>query len=178
MQTPERRDRLHSIGRRAVWNLLGRRGAINQPNEAVLSPALQPAVGGELTDARRISSFAQRAARALDPLNQQPPAVRTGAGITVQLHPVSSLGLGGFSTAQPPRRPGCLLTNVLRNYRCLDEALCLAVGSGPIWASEDVADPELLQREGMDVRAVTGAVVGEHALDLDAERGEPGHSTR
>ena len=40
-------------------------------------------------------------------LDEQPTAVRTGAGITVELHPVSSLGLSGLSTSQPPRGPGC-----------------------------------------------------------------------
>jgi hypothetical protein len=41
-----------------------------------------------------------------DALAEQLAAVRTGAGITVELHPVSSLGLSGFDTSQPPRGPG------------------------------------------------------------------------
>src|SRR4051794_25977155 len=44
---------------------------------------------------------------------------RTERSVSVNLHPVPSLGeLSGFSTAQPPRRPGWLPhpNNVVRNY--------------------------------------------------------------
>jgi hypothetical protein len=41
-----------------------------------------------------------------DRLDEQAPLVQAKTGVTVQLHPVSSLGLSGVSTSQPPRRPG------------------------------------------------------------------------
>src|SRR5207247_9784754 len=60
---------------------------------SLLRPGLEPAVGRALADAGGLGRRHQRPPLALDPLDEQPPALRAGAGVTVQLHPVSSLGL-------------------------------------------------------------------------------------
>lgn len=57
----------------------------------------------------------------------------------------------------------------------LNEALRLAIGAGPIGAGAQVADAQLATGDGMDHRAVGGAVVGHYSLDLHAALCEPSH---
>src|SRR4051794_20740104 len=105
--------RRRQLGRRAVRP----RAAVDEARFPFLAPALQPAPGGALADAGRLGGRRQRPLLALDPLDEQLPAVRTGAGITVELHPVSSLGLSWLrhlSASKGARM--VLLTNVLRSY--------------------------------------------------------------
>src|SRR4051812_34036832 len=85
----------------AMWLVSGRvRGGIPTWGD--------PTLVHELIKPRRLlrGRPRQRPNPALDPLNEQLPALRTGAGITVELHPVSSLGLRLVRTSQPPRGPG------------------------------------------------------------------------
>jgi hypothetical protein len=86
------------------------------PKSAFFAKALEPAPDRALADAGGRGRRRHRPALRQDALAEQLAAVRTGAGITVELHPVSSLGLSGFDTSQPPRGPDDLLTNVLRSY--------------------------------------------------------------
>src|SRR4029453_9177202 len=92
------------LGRRAVRA----RGAVQQPLLALLAPALEPPVGGALADAGGLGRPRQRPRPTLDPCDKQPAALRTGASVSVKLHPVSSLGLSWLGSSQPPRSPGCL----------------------------------------------------------------------
>src|SRR6266540_133106 len=115
-QFAQLRDRVDPIGRRAVRNRLRRRAAVKQTRLALLAPALQPAVGRPLANAGGLGRRRQRPALALDPLNEQLPTLRTGAGVTVQLHPVSSLGLVASAPLSLQGDPDVLLTKVLRNY--------------------------------------------------------------
>src|SRR5437764_2925807 len=84
------------------------RAAIAQPSPTLLAPASHPSVDRALGDAGGLGRRPHRPTLLENPIDQQPAAVRTGAGVTVELHPVSSFGLRGLSTTQPPRRPGCL----------------------------------------------------------------------
>jgi hypothetical protein len=62
--------------------------------------------------ARRSLTSAAAAASVSDQLsstireNEQLALLQAERGVTVELHSVSSLGLSGVSTSQPPRRPG------------------------------------------------------------------------
>src|SRR5215210_4720139 len=49
-----------------------------------------------------------------------------------------------------------------------DEALCFAVGLGPVGAGAQVADAERAAGEGVQRRSVGRAVVCDDALDVDA----------
>jgi hypothetical protein len=92
------------------------RRAIAQTRPALLTPAPQPAPDRSLCDAGGLGRRRHTPALLTNPLDQQPAAIRTGAGITVKLHPVSSLEL---VVSQLPASKGArmsLPTNVLRNY--------------------------------------------------------------
>src|SRR5215218_4063506 len=52
-----------------------------------------------------------------------------------------------------------------------DEAFGFAVGARPVGPGAQVADAERAAGEGVDRRAITGAVVGHHGLDGDAVAG-------
>ena len=95
---------------------LGRRGAVDQARLALLPPALEPAIRRPLADAGGLGRRRQRPGLALDPLHEQPPALRAGAGVTVQLHPVTSLGLVASAPRSLQGGPDVLLTKVTRNY--------------------------------------------------------------
>src|SRR5919206_3681173 len=96
------------------------RAAVKQTGRAVRAPALEPAPDRALADAGGLGRRRYRPALLDYAVDQQPAAVRTGAGVTVELHPVSSLGLSGVGTSQPPRGPGWLLTKVFRMDRHRD----------------------------------------------------------
>ena len=83
-------------------------GAIQQPLRPVGAVPGQPLARGAVTDPGRLGGRAQRPPRVLDTIDQQLAALQTEPGVSVHLHPVSSLGLTGFSTRQPPRSTGWL----------------------------------------------------------------------
>jgi hypothetical protein len=88
-QAPECLDRLDAIGRRAVRDQVRGAAAVGEASLALLAPALEPAVGGALADAGGLGRRHQRPGLALDPLDEQLAAIRTGLGVTVNLHPES-----------------------------------------------------------------------------------------
>src|SRR5277367_4614253 len=63
----------------------------------------QPLARGSVADPGRLGGRDQRPPRFLHAIDQQLAALQTEPGVSVQLHPVSSLGLTGLSTCQPPR---------------------------------------------------------------------------
>ena len=62
------------------------------------APPRQPLRRGALADSGGLGRLRQRPPRR-DPLDDQPPALRTGPRVSVQLHPVSSLGLVALDTS-------------------------------------------------------------------------------
>src|SRR5256884_4793190 len=75
-----------------------RETAIKRARLALVAPPAQPLGRCPLADAGGLGRRPQRPALALDPCDDQPSAIRTGARVSVELHPVSSLVLGGFDT--------------------------------------------------------------------------------
>src|SRR5690606_28091084 len=74
----------------------GGRASIEKACLALGAPARKPLARGPLRDPRGLGRPRGRPSLPLDPLDEKPAAVRAGAGVTVKLHPVSSLGLGWF----------------------------------------------------------------------------------
>jgi transposase len=70
-----------------------RRGAVQQALPALGAMAGQPLARGALADPGRLGGRAQRPPRHLNPLDQQLAALQAEPRVSVQLHPVSSLGL-------------------------------------------------------------------------------------
>ena len=105
-QPAQRLDDLDAIGRRAMRDAMRRRGAIAQPGLALGAVARDPLRARALADFGRLGGLRQRPPVRED-TNDHPPALIQAEGrVSVQLHPVSSLGLTGLSTCQPPRGPG------------------------------------------------------------------------
>src|SRR3954453_21599941 len=92
-QPPQRGDRLDAALVGAVGHDRRRRGTIQQPGRSARAVAGQPLARGVVADPGRLGGRAQRPPRDLDPLDQQRAALDAETGVTVQLHPVSSLGL-------------------------------------------------------------------------------------
>jgi hypothetical protein len=105
-QPPQRRDRRDPRLRRAVVNMVGGRRAIQKPRLAFLAEAPNPFTGRPLADVGGRGRLGQRPPLIDHTPAEQAPLVQSERGVTVQLHPVSSLRLSGLSTSQPPRRPG------------------------------------------------------------------------
>src|SRR5437764_13497585 len=120
------------------------RAAIAQPSPTLLAPASHPSVDRALGDAGGLGRRPHRPTLLENPVDQQPAAGRTGAGGTVELHPVSSFGLRGLSTTQPPRRPGCL-------YRRTSLGTTARLGSGGRVLSERGAQPRFRVVVALDV---------------------------
>jgi hypothetical protein len=105
-QASERSDRLDAIPGGGVVDRLRCRGAVEQASLAVGAEALNPLAGRATADLGGPGRLAQRPIVLDDPPTQQAALVQAESGVTVQLHPASSLALSGLSTSQPPRRPG------------------------------------------------------------------------
>jgi hypothetical protein len=92
-QPAQRGDRLHAALIGAIGNHGRRRGAVQQPAGSLRPIAPQPLAGGALADSGRLGGPRQRPPRPLDTFDQQLAALQAEPGVSVQLHPVSSLGL-------------------------------------------------------------------------------------
>ena len=77
------------IGRSATSR---RGGAIQQPGEPFGPVAGQPLARGPVTDSGRLGGLRQRPPRVFNALPRSSSALDVEPGVTVQLHPVSSLG--------------------------------------------------------------------------------------
>src|SRR3954471_23403432 len=93
---------------------LRRRAAVEQALVAFGLEAGDPLPRRALTDPGGRGRLRHPPLLIEDPRDEQFAALRTGPGITVELHSVSSLGLGGFSTAQPSKE--ARMNNVVRSY--------------------------------------------------------------
>jgi hypothetical protein len=73
---------------------------------------------------------------------------------------------------------GALIGNAIRPFAQsgLDEALGLAVGLGPIVASEAVLEAEPAAGSGEALGAKGGAIIGKYAFDRYTETGKVGHA--
>lgn len=91
----------------------GRRAAVEQPSVPLHPPAAQPLARRPLADAGGLGRRRQRPALLFDAPDQELATVRAGASVSVELHPVSSLNLGGSA---PPAFKEARMNNVVRNY--------------------------------------------------------------
>jgi hypothetical protein len=117
-QPTERSDHLEAPLIGAVGHHDRSRGAIHQPSRPFQPVPGQPLARGAVTDSGRVGGLRQRPPR-IHAIDQQLAALDAEASVTVQLRPVSSLGLSGVSTPQPPRSTGWLAhrrNNVVRIY--------------------------------------------------------------
>jgi hypothetical protein len=101
----DRLDRPHAIGWQARRNPLRGGAAVQQAGLALGPPAGQPLARRPLADPGGRGRRDQRPALLFDAADQKSAALRAGAGVTVDLHPVSSLIWVGRHP-QPSRRPG------------------------------------------------------------------------
>jgi hypothetical protein len=105
-QTPQRRDRLQTPLVGAVRDPPRSRRPIEQAQLALGPLTAHPLRG------RALAHLGGRGRRAERPrlLDNAPAKLatldQTESGVSVKLHPVSSLGLSGLGTSQPPGRPG------------------------------------------------------------------------
>ena len=99
-QAPQRRDRLDAVLRRRVVHRVRRRGAIEQAGLTLGPEAADPlARRPPLADLGGPGRLSQRPILINDPPAEQAALVQAERGVSVQLHPVSSLGLSGLSTS-------------------------------------------------------------------------------
>src|SRR5262245_40327757 len=92
-QTAERSDRLDPALASAVPNTLRRRAAIEQPGLTLFAIALGPLAGGALAHLGGRGRRAERPTLLDNPPRQSPARIQTESGVSVDLHPVTSLGL-------------------------------------------------------------------------------------
>src|SRR5207244_12298891 len=92
-QLAQRADRFDPRRRQLARRALRPRRAIEQARLALRAEPRQPAPDRALADAGGRGRRRHRPVLDQHPLDKQPAAIRTGARITVELHPVSSLGL-------------------------------------------------------------------------------------
>jgi hypothetical protein len=104
-QRPQCHDHLDSLLRRPVRNLPWRRRAIDESRLALAAVAAHPLASAAHADAGGLRRRLQRPSLDHDPFRQPTPAVPAEGGVTVQLHPVSSLDWV-LGSPQPPGRPG------------------------------------------------------------------------
>ena len=102
----QRGDRLDALLGGAVGHPKWRRRAVHQAGLPLGPEAARPLAGGALAHLGGRGRLAERPSFIDDPPGQQATLVQTEGGVSVEFHPVSSLGLSGLSTSQPPRRPG------------------------------------------------------------------------
>jgi hypothetical protein len=92
-QPPQRRDHLNPLLVGAVRDHRRCRGAVKQTVAPLSAMARDPLARGAVTDPGRLGGRDQRPPRVLDTIDQQLAALQTEPGVSVHLHPVSSLGL-------------------------------------------------------------------------------------
>src|SRR5215213_9987858 len=98
-QSSERGDRLDASLVGAIGQVRWRRRAIEQAELALPPVTGQPFARGAVTDSGRHGGLRQRPPRQLDPLDQQLASFDAQTRVSVQLHPVSSLGLVALDTS-------------------------------------------------------------------------------
>src|SRR5215210_7018088 len=95
--SPERLDRVHQAPGHSRGAAVRARAAVRQALIALFE-ALHPLHGGAHAAAGGLGRRPQRPALFKHAGGDQSPALRTGVGVSVKVHPVSSLGLGGLDT--------------------------------------------------------------------------------
>src|SRR3954471_21777286 len=118
-QPPQRGDRLNPTLVGAIGDYSGRRRAIQQSRLALSAVTGDPLRSGVVADFGRLGGLRQRPPLLQHPANQAPALIETERRVSVQLHPVSSLGLLASTTSSLQGGPDELLhstNNVLRNY--------------------------------------------------------------
>jgi len=105
-QPPQRGDRLHAIfaGSRRLPGR--RRRTITQARLALGAIAAHPLARGADAHFGGLGRLRERPLLLDDSLTEQQALLQAERRVSVQHHPVSSLGLSWLDTAQPPRRPG------------------------------------------------------------------------
>src|SRR5581483_4357279 len=89
----QRRDHHHRPLIGAVRDPPRRRRTIQQPPEPLSPPPRQPLPRGPLADSGRLGGLRQRPPRPLNTINEQLAALQAETSVSVQPHPMSSLGL-------------------------------------------------------------------------------------
>src|SRR3989442_372726 len=92
-QPPERRDRLDALLLGAVRSRVRRRGAGEQPELALGAVTPDPLAGAADADFGGLGRLRQRPSLLDHPTAQLPTSIQTESRVSVQVHPVSSLGL-------------------------------------------------------------------------------------
>ena len=110
----ERGDRLDPLITGAMRNPMWRRGAVKQPELAIVAVATHPFAGAADADLGGRGRLAHRPLTARNPTAELPTTFQTERRVSVKLHPGSSFGTEVLGSSQPPRGPGW--TNLLRNY--------------------------------------------------------------
>ncbi len=96
--SPQRLDRLNAIWGRAVVDVLGRRGAVKQAGLAFGELAADPLAAAPLAHSGGLSRLHERATLLDHSSDHDFSALRAEGRVSVQLHPVFSLDLGGLDT--------------------------------------------------------------------------------
>src|ERR1700740_1716740 len=96
-QPPQRRDRLDSLLLGAVRDRIRRRGAVEQPELALGAVTPDPLAGAADADFGGLGCLRQRPSLLNNSTAQLPTSIQTESRVSVQIHPVSSLGLSGLA---------------------------------------------------------------------------------
>jgi hypothetical protein len=104
--TAQRGDHLDPFLRGAVRDPAERAGAVKQTRLALLPEAASPLARRALAHLGGRGRRSERPVLLHNPPGKNTPLVQTERRVSVKIHPVSSLGLSGMSTSQPPRRLG------------------------------------------------------------------------
>src|SRR5688500_2008135 len=96
--TTQRRDRLDAIISGGVGPGPRRRGAVHQTQLALRPEAAHPLRGGALAHLGGLGRLGERPILLDYPPSEPQPLLRREGRVTVELHPVTSLGLGGLDT--------------------------------------------------------------------------------
>jgi hypothetical protein len=95
---PQGRDRLDPILRRRACLASRGRGTIGQSGLALLAVATHPLARRDLAHLGGLGRLAERPTPIDYPPGQPKALLRCERRVTVELHPVTSMGLGGFDT--------------------------------------------------------------------------------
>jgi hypothetical protein len=105
-QPPQRGDRLHAVLAGSRRLARRRRRAIAQARLALGPVAAHPLAGGADAHFGGLGRLRERPLLLDDALAEHQALLQAERRVSVQHHPVPSLGLSWLDTAQPPRRPG------------------------------------------------------------------------
>src|SRR3954447_8577750 len=113
-QTTQQRNDLHALLGSAMRDRQWRRRAIQQAGLAVGPIAGHPLRARAVADLGRRGGLRQRPPLIDNPTDHPPPLIQAERGVSVQLHPVSSLGLAASNTSS--LQGGPRMNNPPRNY--------------------------------------------------------------